>query len=87
MANKLEFTRGASSSHTGRGLNNNELQSVATLSGGKRTAIENRVASLSSKEASVFLSNLKGKIHDRPGYLKLMHTEHNCMMAFETKSG
>lgn len=87
MATKLEFTRGASSSHAVRGLNNNELQSVATLSGGKSTAIENRVASLSSTEASSFLSKLRGKIHDRPGYLKLMHTEHNRTMAFETKSG
>lgn len=86
MATNLEFNRG-NSSHALRGLNNKELQSAATLSGGKSTAIENRVASLSSKEASVFLSNLKGKIHDRPGYLKLMHTEHNRTMAFETKSG
>ena len=86
MATNLEFNRG-NSSYALRGLNNKELQSAATLSGGKSTAIENRVASLSSKEASVFLSNLRGKIHDRPGYLKLMHTEHNRTMAFETKSG
>lgn len=86
MATNLEFNRG-NSTYALRGLNNNELQSAATLKGGKSTAIENRVASLSSKEASVFLSNLRGKIHDRPGYLKLMHTEHNRTMAFETKSG
>lgn len=86
MATNLEFNRG-NSTYALRGLNNNELQSAATLSGGKSTAIEKRVASLSCTEASVFLRNLRGKIHDRPGYLKLMHTEHNRTMAFETKSG
>lgn len=42
MATNLEFNRG-NSSYALRGLNNKELQSAATLSGGKSTAIENRV--------------------------------------------
>lgn len=87
MATKLEINRG-NSSYAAKGLNETDLNKVGNAEA-KSKAVADKITSLhlGKPEASNFLVNLKGKIQDRSGYLKLMHTEHNRTMSFETKSG
>jgi hypothetical protein len=87
MATKLEFNRSAFSP-TAKGLTERELTTVRGAEA-KSKAVAGKITSLHLQkvEVSSFLRNLQGKIQSRSGYLKLMHTEHDRTMAFETKSG
>ena len=87
MATKLEFNRSAFSP-TAKGLTERELTTVRDDEA-KSKAVEGKITSLHLQkgEVSQFLGSLQGKIQNRSGYLKLMHTEHDRTMAFETKSG
>ena len=88
MATNLEFNRGTVF-HAARGLDTKTLQRVEGNADAKSAAIKSKVQSTFGKpEATELLTDLKGKIQNRKGYLKLMHTEHESRtMAFETKSG
>lgn len=87
MATKLEFNIGTAF-HPTRGLDTQTLHRVEGDANAKSAAIESKVRNAYGKtEASRFLGSLQGKIQNRSGYLKLMHTEHDRTMAFETKSG
>jgi hypothetical protein len=87
MATKLEFIR-SGFSPAAKGLTENDLIKVGDPEA-KSKAVAGKITSLQigKTEASDFLVKLKSRIQDRSGYLKLMHTEHNRTMAFETKSG
>ena len=88
MATNLEFNRGTVF-HAARGLDTKTLQRLEGNANAKSAAINSKVQSTFGKpEATELLTDLKGKIQNRKGYLKLMHTEHESRtMAFETKSG
>jgi hypothetical protein len=89
MATNLEIKR-TYISPVAKGLSNQEIQQANNDKGGINGAIEKRVSSLraSSKEASSILTTLHGKLQNRTGFLKLMHTQHSSRtLAFETKSG
>lgn len=91
MATPLSFNRG-NHAHTIKGLTGNQIKSEKAKAGvfvdNKSSLIENKVAGLAKTEATALLTTLKGKIQDRKGFLKLMHTEHpSKTLSFETKSG
>jgi hypothetical protein len=87
MATKLEFNRGGFSP-AAKGLTESQLPNVGDDEA-RSKAVEGKITSLHLQkgEVSQFLGRLQGKIQSRSGYLKLMHTEHDRTMAFETKSG
>jgi hypothetical protein len=89
MATNIEIKRAYISSGA-KGLSHQEIQQANSDKGGISGAIKTHVKSLRAApiEASGILTTLHGKLQNRTGFLKLMHTQHsNRTLSFETKSG